>query len=133
MGMVNGSIFAVLTAVVLVSAIVLHSYAALQLRKSIIHPEIPLGNQTPIGIRFIGYIALFFAFVNMINSITIMQHMQEFVQQLKLQMPAGSPNMDLTKLIRGVSVFALLFSITIVMNVVINFRLLKWYMMETKE
>ena len=44
----------------LLSVIVLHSYAALQLRKSIRNPAIPLSNQTPIGIRFIGFIALFF-------------------------------------------------------------------------
>jgi len=59
MGLASGNILNILTLVILPSAFVLHSYAALQLRKSILHPEIPLGKQTPVGIRFIGYAALF--------------------------------------------------------------------------
>ena len=131
MGLASGNALGLLTSVVLASAIILHSYAALQLRKSILNPEIPLSNQTPVGIRFIGYVALFFAFVNIINSVTILQHTQDFIRQVKL--PANSPNVDVGKLLRGVSVFAILFSITIFMNVTLNFRLLKEYLKSREE
>jgi hypothetical protein len=50
---------------VLMSAIPLNCYAALKLHKSIRNPLIPLSQQTPMGIRFVGFIALFFG----VNSI----------------------------------------------------------------
>ncbi len=43
----------------LLCVIILHSYAALQLHKSIRNPETPLSRQTPTGIRFIGVVAAF--------------------------------------------------------------------------
>src|ERR1700760_4929347 len=46
---------------VLFSSIPLNCYAALQLQKSIRRPVIRLSSQTPTGIRFVGFVALFFA------------------------------------------------------------------------
>ena len=131
MGLASGNILNILTLVILPSAFVLHSYAALQLRKSILHPEIPLGKQTPVGIRFIGYAALFFAFINIVYAINILGHTQDFVQQVKL--PPEAANLNVAKLLKFVTAFSLLFSMSIVFNVIINFRLLKWYIIETRE
>jgi len=130
-GLSSGNIVNMLTLIILPSAVVLHSYAALQLRKSILHPDVPLGSQTPVGIRFIGYAAMLFAFINMVYGINILWHTKDFVQQIKL--PPEAANLDVTKLLRFATVFSLLISTSIVANVMINFRLLRWYLIETKE
>lgn len=119
----NASI--ILVSVVLTGSIVLHSYAALQLRKSIINPEVPLNKQTPIGIRFIGFLALFFAIMNIANAVVIIQNAKEVLEQVEL--PFKPEGMDLVAVIRGVGVFSLLFSLGIAFNVLLNLRLLKWY------
>ncbi|HRP33009.1 MAG TPA: hypothetical protein PKV73_14020 [Agriterribacter sp.] len=125
----NASIL--LVSVVLTGSIVLHSYAALQLRKSIIHPNIPLNKQTPTGIRFIGFMALFFAILNIGNAVVIIQNAPEVIKQI--QLPFKPEGVDLVSMIRGVGIFSLLFSIGIAVNVLLNIRLLKWYMAKEQE
>lgn len=125
----NASIL--LVSVVLTGSIVLHSYAALQLRKSIVHPEIPLNKQTPTGIRFIGFMALFFAILNIGNAVMIIQNAAEVVKQVEL--PFKPEGIDLVAAIRGAGIFSLLFSIGIAVNVLLSIRLLKWYMTREKE
>ncbi|PWT77839.1 MAG: hypothetical protein C5B59_02995 [Bacteroidetes bacterium] len=125
-----GSIPLLLAVLLLGSAIILHSYACLQLKKSIIHPEIPLGHQTPVGVRFMGYVALFFAFLNLVNSVTALQHTDEFVKQVIL--PANAPKVNLRGMLRGVAIFTILFSLTILLNVYLNLRLLRWYQLQTR-
>jgi len=131
MGLAAGGILNILTLIILPSAIVLHSYAALQLKKSILHPDIPLSNQTPVGIRFIGYVALFFAFINIVYAINIFQHTQDFVQLVKL--PPEAANINVARLLRIATAFSLLYSASIVANVIMNFRLLRWYIIDMTE
>ena len=69
MATASPGLLGLLTGVFLTSSIVLHSYAAIQLRKSILHPTIPLGRQTPVGIRFMGFASLFFALFNFSNAL----------------------------------------------------------------
>ncbi|MCO5240970.1 MAG: hypothetical protein M9904_13050 [Chitinophagaceae bacterium] len=118
-----------LVSVVLTGSIVLHSYAALQLRKSIVHPDIPLNKQTPTGIRFIGFMALFFAILNIGNAVVIIQNAAEVIKQVEL--PFKPEGIDLVAAVRGAGIFSLLFSISIAINVLLNIRILRWYM--TKE
>ncbi len=125
----NASIL--LVSVVLTGSIVLHSYAALQLRKSIVHPNIPLNKQTPAGIRFIGFMALFFAMLNIGNAVVIIQNAAEVLKQVEL--PFKPEGIDLVATIRGVGIFSLLFSIGIAVNVLLNIRLLRWYMAKAQE
>ena len=125
----NASIL--LVSVVLTGSIVLHSYAALQLRKSIVHPEMPLNKQTPTGVRFIGFMALFFAILNIGNAVVIIQNAAEVVKQVEL--PFKPEGIDLVAAIRGAGIFSLLFSIGIAVNVLLSIRLLKWYMTREKE
>src|SRR5580698_10367156 len=63
-----------LVSAVLIGCITLHSYAALQLRKSLLNPNIQLNKQTPVGIRMMGYMALFFAIILSSESVYMMQH-----------------------------------------------------------
>lgn len=121
----------VLVSVVLTGSIVLHSYATLQLRKSILHPEVPLSKQTPIGIRFIGFMALFFGIMNIGNAWMIIQNAGEVIKQIEL--PFKPEGINMVSMLRAVGIFSFLFSIGIVINVMMSIRLLKWYMTRDKE
>jgi hypothetical protein len=130
-GLASGNFLNALVLILLPGAIVLHSYAALQLRKSIVRPDIPLDNQTPIGIRFMGYIVLFFALFNIVYGISVLGNIPELAKQVKL--PPEAANLNVVRLLRFAFVFSLLFSASIAANAIINLRLLKWYIKETRE
>jgi hypothetical protein len=122
------------TPIVMWGSIILHSYAAIQLRKSIV-TSIPLNRQTAIGIRFIGYIALFIAFLWAGSGILLIQHAKELAQQLakQIQLPPEYKNMDMSKFSRGMGIFFLLLSLSVITNVILNFRLLRWYYLSRQE
>ena len=125
----NASIL--LVSIVLTGSIVLHSYAALQLRKSIVHPEIPLNKQTPTGIKFIGFMALFFAVLNIGNAVVIIQNAAEVVKQVQLPFKPEGVDLVAASLIK--KIFSLLFSIGIAVNVLLSIRLLRWYLASNQE
>jgi hypothetical protein len=129
MALASGQLFSAGTTVLLVSSIILHSYAALKLRRSIVHPDIPLNRQTPTGIRFMGFVALFCSLMIAGNSFYILQNTKEFVDQVKL--PPEAKNMNVTGMLRGTAVFTLLFALSILANVILNLRLLRWYQLMT--
>ena len=124
--LVSPSAITVLFSVVLPGSVILHSYAAMQLRKSINYPTVPLSSQTPAGIRVMGYMALFFGVMSISNAMFILQHAPETAKQLKL--PEQAKNLDVVVILRASGVFTLLLSISIIANVVFNFRILKWYL-----
>ncbi len=121
---------AVLISFVLVGCIVLHSYASLQLRKSILNSAIPLSRQTPVGIRMMGYVSLFFAFMLFTNAIYMLQHTKDLLKQVKI--PSQIKESDFISAIHLTAIFILLFTASIIMNVLLNFRLLKWYTIFTQ-
>jgi hypothetical protein len=114
-----------LISAVLIGCITLHSYAALQLRKSILNPHIPLNKQTPVGIRIMGYMALFFAVILFSQSVYMMQHTQELLKQA--QFPPQMKNVDVKSFVRGTGIFMLIFSVSVILNVILNLRFLKLY------
>lgn len=117
----------IITSVVLAGSVVLHSYAALQLRKSILYPEVPLSKNTPVGIRFIGYMALLFAILNIGNAIVILQNTSAMVKQVRL--PPEAKNLNVEGFLKSIGIFVLFFSLSIVVNVILSWRLLKWYLL----
>lgn len=121
------NVMIMLISVVLTGSIVLHSYATLQLRKSIVHPEIPLTTQTSSGIRMVGFMALFFAMLNIGNAVVIIQNAGEAVKQIEL--PVMPKNFDIVKAVRIIGIISLIFSIGIVINVMLSFRLLRRYLL----
>lgn len=106
---------------------VLHSYAALQLHKSIKNSAVPLSNQTPVGIRFIGAIALFFGILYIGDGVGLLQNTREAVQLLQPKLPPQAKGLNLITLFRASGVFSLVCGISIALNVILNFRLLRWY------
>lgn len=118
----------VLVSVVLTGSIVLHSYASLQLRKSILDEQQPLSSQTITGIRLVGFMALFFAILNIANAVVITQNAEEVSRQAAANLSIDLKGFNLTALIKGLGIFFLLFSVGIAVNVFISVRLLRSYL-----
>lgn len=121
-----GGALTMLLSVVLTASIVLHSYATMQLRKSIINPDIPLSNQTSGGLRMVGYIALFFSIMNITSAVMIIQNAPEAARQITL--PFKVEGFDLVSAMRFTGIFSLIFSISVAVNVMLSFRMLRWHM-----
>jgi hypothetical protein len=121
--------FALVVICFLLSVIILHSYAALQLHKSIRNPSLPLSNQTPVGIRLIGFVALFFGIAFVINGFALASNTREIVQYAQTQMPQMKtiPAGTLVNAARVEGIFVFLCGLSIALNVFLNFRLLRWY------
>jgi len=117
-----------LTITVITGFIVLHSYASLQLHKSIRNAAIPLSSQTPVGIRFIGFVALFLGILYIGDGIGLLQSTGDMVRLMEPQMPPQAKGMDLNKLFKATGIFSLLAGICIAVNVFLSFRLLRWYL-----
>jgi hypothetical protein len=116
-------------AVFLFSAIPLHSYASLKLQKSIRHAQLKLSNQTPVGVRFIGFVALFFGLATMANAYFILQDPKTTLESMKASMAdtKGITSAELMAVLKAVAVFIMLMGLSVVVNVILNMRLLRWY------
>jgi hypothetical protein len=111
------------------SFIVLHSYAALRLQRSLKNPSIPLSSQTPGGIRFAGLVALLYGLFFLAAGCTYLQQPHEVLQMLR----SHEITKDVTtQWIRAVGGIVLLAGICITLNVFLNFRLLRWYLLSKK-
>ncbi len=115
---------------VLFSSIPLNCYAALQLQKSIRQPVIRLSSQTPTGIRFVGFVALFFAISFVVNGFTLLSNAPAFIKIFKEQMTQVKES-DLifitTANAQRLAVIIIFLGLCVGANVILNFRLLRWY------
>ncbi len=129
-----------LLAAVLLSAIPLNCYAALKLHKSIRDSSIPLSQQTPMGIRFIGFIALFFGVYSIGDGFALISNAKEILDFMKdyymkqapdlAQMPAFK-SMGVAD-VRAAGVVCLILGLCLTVNVVLNLRLLRGYLLLRK-
>jgi hypothetical protein len=126
MSFATGNMYGALVAF-LMAATVLHSYASLKLHKSIRHSNIPLSDQTPAGIRFVGFVALFVGIMYVGYGVALWQTPGEFSKMNMAQMPAEYRNIDLTRIVRVMGVFCIIIGIFVGINVLLNIRLLRWY------
>jgi hypothetical protein len=124
---------------VLMSAIPLNGYAALKLHASIRRPTLPLSSQTPVGIRFVGFIALFFGISCLGDGFVLLSNTKEVLDVFKAQM-AQVPQMSQVPGFKSITVsefrwggvLVLILGLSIVVNVVLNLRLLRWYYLVRK-
>lgn len=116
-------------AVFLFSAIPLHSYAALKLQKSIRHPQIKLSHQTPVGVRFIGFVALFFGICTIANAYVIISDPKTMLKSMEagIAETKGLSESEMATVLRVASGFFILMGAAVIFNVVLNLRLLRWY------
>jgi hypothetical protein len=122
-----------LIGVVLLSCIPLNCYAAALLQKSIRRPGSKLSSQTPTGIRFVGFVAMFFAIMFVVNGLTFAGKASEAVKMFKdgiAQMKDADPRylqFATTSVFRNIGYTIAFLGICVGVNVMLNFRLLRWY------
>jgi len=113
---------------VIVASIPLHSYAALQLHRSIRRPETKLSHQTPAGIRFVGLVAFLLGALLVIGGAGLLGYAPELYASMakeKVKMPVLG---DLTiPVLREVGGIYLTLGLVVTVNVILNLRLLRWY------
>ena len=122
--------FPVIVILILLSAVPLNCYASLQLQKSIRYPAIKLSSQTPVGIRFVGFVALFFAISFICNGVVLINNAKEVIKPFREQIGQvkGADLSFITETyFRRVGAFVIFVGLCIGVNVVLNFRLLRWY------
>lgn len=117
---------------VLLSAIPLSCFAGLKLHTSIRYPNVPLAHQIPVGIRFVGLMALFFGISAIFGGVNIIANPNPLLDALKemvAQMPADIRGYYPVKRVFAevFGVGALILGLCIAVNVVLNLRLLRWY------
>lgn len=128
--LMGGGIVAILQ-LLLIGSVVLHSYAALQLRKSIVNPEFPLDSKTPTGIRFIGFLALMLGVGCVFQGVQVIGNTKELIDQVEL--PEMPKEINVEQMFRGVGYFVLVFGLSVAINVLLNISLLKWYRQREQE
>ena len=117
-----------LIATLIMGVTVLHSYACLQLLKSIKDPALPLSSQTPVGIRFIGFIALFIGILYFMQGLGVIQNARTLMPSMEAQLPPQFKDIDLYHTIIKLGIFFLVTGASIAINVFLSFRLLRWYL-----
>jgi hypothetical protein len=134
----------ILAGVVLMSAVPLNCYAALKLHASIRRPDLPLSHQTPVGIRFVGFIALFFGISWITDGVILLKNGREIqeaineqiaeVSKVLQQFPQFSTfkNVSEPHLAHVSGILSLFLGLCVVVNVVLNLRLLRWYYLVRK-
>ena len=113
------------------SAIPLHSYAALQLHKSLRNPAVPLKRQTITGLRLMGFVTLFFGVMFLANSFAALRNTKEVLEMERSLWPGFKDFNE--RSVRTGGVFALLLGLSVTVNVFLNFRLLRWYYMSKED
>ena len=134
----------VLASAVLLSSVPLNSYAALKLQASIRNPKLPLSHQTPVGIRFVGFMALFFGMMWISKGVVLFNNGSETqaaineqlgqISKLFQQFPsfAEFKNIREPDIAHLSGIFSLILGLCVVVNVVLNLRLLRWYYLVRK-
>lgn len=124
----------IIAVVVLLSAIPLNCYAGLRLQACIRNPRLQLSHQTPAGIRFVGFIALFFGICMLFSGLGMVHDpktaLASWTEQMD-QMPEMArqypyKNLGESYFVR-IGIAAITLGLLIAVNVVLNLRLLRWY------
>ncbi|HEY4290181.1 MAG TPA: hypothetical protein VGN00_23935 [Puia sp.] len=115
--------------IVVLASIPLNCYAALQLHKSIRHPSVRLSSQVPIGIRFVGLAAEFCGFILIILGFFFLMYTAQLLTIAKdpAVRSEGIKEFLNPRGIRLLGGFLLFLGLCISANVILNFRLLRWY------
>lgn len=125
LGMIATANVAALGFILLTGSIALHSYACLQLLRSLRSPEIPLDSKVPQGINLVGFLALFFGILNLAYSFEMLINTDEMLKLLPA-FPEGYQEL-LVPVLKVFGTLLLLLSTSVVVNVMLSFSLLRWY------
>ena len=116
---------------VLLAAIPLNSYAALQLNRSIRRHEVKLSHQTPVGIRFVGAFVIFLGVILTGVGVVIVQAYRElwpmFKEQAATMKQLDTVGITTPAQLQSVGAVCAFFGILMAAGAIINMRLLRWY------
>jgi hypothetical protein len=117
---------------VLLSAIPLSCFAALKLHTSLRYPNVPLSRESAAGIRFVGFMALFFGIWMVTGGIDLMADPSPIIDGMKKlgeQLPKEMRAYYQVGRVFGelVGAVVLMLGLSIAVNTVLNLRLLRWY------
>ena len=119
--------------VVLMAAIPLNSYAALQLHKSIRRPEVKLSHNTPVGIRFVGSVVIFIGICFIGAGLIIVRFAKELLPQLKEQTAAMKGlTIDTPGQVQSFGIVMIFLGGIMLIGAMLNMRLLRWYYLVKK-
>jgi len=119
---------------VLVASIPLNAYASLQLHKSIRRPAVKLNHQTPAGIRFVGLVAEFIGILLLLVGLAVLLNPQQTLTALKdSQDPVMRERLATIQAVKFIGGFFIFLGITVCVNVVLNFRLLRYYLVRQSD
>lgn len=129
LGLLIGGNAGSFVSVMLTGSVVLHSYAALQLRRSIVYPNVPLDTRVPQGIFIVGFLALFFAISNMAYSFLIIRSAPETMQKITATLPEAYQKMKINfaPIFRLIGICLLVFTLSVITNIMLSFNLMRWY------
>lgn len=117
----------------IMTGIPLHSFATLKLGKSIKKPLLPLGSQTPIGVRLMGALTLFIGFMMITQGITFLQHFNEtvaFATELKAETSNEAiKNLSSLQIARSLVIISIFPGLFCTANAVISFQLLRSFLL----
>ena len=121
--------FPALVGIFVLCAIPLHCYAALQLQRAVRYPGVKLSNHTPVGIRFVGLVALFFGIIATANSFVILRNPNAILAAMKDNMPDPKKFTDaqLSDSLHLLAIVGIVVGLAVVVNVILNTRLLRRY------
>lgn len=115
-------------------AAAIHSWLGLSLHRSLRTGE-PLDEQKPTGLRVIGFITAFAAFMCMASCITFLRApenlVREAVQPILDQQPKGPGAFtlgQLEQLVRGMAVAMLIYAISLMVNYIMSMNFLQVYL-----
>jgi len=114
------------------SAIPLHSYAAIRFHKSLRNPSLPVKKQTISGLQFMGFVVVFFGVMFLIAGFTLFQRTKEILESQQAMFPELKGTFT-EKMVRMEGVIAILLSLSLIANVILNMRLLRWYFLVHKD
>lgn len=107
------------------SAIPLHSYAAIRFHKHLRNPATPLKKQTLSGLRFMGFVVIFFGITMLANGAAALQNTKEILKAEQELMPQMKNLTENT--VRAGGILGMLLGISLLVNAILNTRLLRWY------
>jgi magnesium-transporting ATPase (P-type) len=124
----------VLISMLVTGAVVIHSLLSLGLQQSIKKPARPLKENTPGGLRIMGFIAIFYAVLLITNGIYGLIHLDEVMKvdaslrQTMPQLPNGqaAPAAQATRgLTAGILVVMVVHAVAVLVNCALSFSFLR--------
>lgn len=118
-----------LLVMMVLGVVFIHSVLSLYLQRSLLHPEIPLKENTPGGIRIMGVLAILYALYMIAGCLLFLGiRSDDAIKEMMEQLPAEQQNVSITavkKVMNGFLTFIILHGFAVLVNCILSFFFLK--------